>query len=210
MAHSLKMAARGNTGIRNLRSNLSPEVFCNLFLEGGGTCHMATDRHYEIPKRGRAQKERKKKKQTQELTRAPRGTKIAGKPFQEGMSDTHSLLEISDSRRFGVDTKKLFWGVIFPVLFAKVRTGESWTLLRHCRGAYAGVDCIKFTPADGLHCRRDVGHRAAKRPLSIALVGSTRGSSSQTTIDEIKAGTLDCRISQGYQKVRKRGRSRKP
>mmetsp|Transcript_63132 Transcript_63132/g.150502 ORF Transcript_63132/g.150502 Transcript_63132/m.150502 type:complete len:643 (-) Transcript_63132:95-2023(-) len=60
--------------------------------------------------------------------------------------------------------------------------------------AYAGVDCVKFDPVDGMHFRRDVGHRAAKRPLSIALVGSTRGSSSQTAIDEIKAGTLDAKV----------------
>mmetsp|Transcript_22321 Transcript_22321/g.49385 ORF Transcript_22321/g.49385 Transcript_22321/m.49385 type:complete len:262 (+) Transcript_22321:1200-1985(+) len=73
-------------------------------------------------------------------------------------------------------------------------TGTGPCFTEALKRAYAGVDSIKFTPEDGLHCRRDIGKNAIKRPLSIALVGSTRGSSSQTVIDSIKEGTLDARI----------------
>lgn len=60
--------------------------------------------------------------------------------------------------------------------------------------AYSGVQEIKFEPEEGLHYRRDIGHRALNRATRVALVGSTRGSSSQHTIDEIKAGTLNATI----------------
>mmetsp|Transcript_46614 Transcript_46614/g.85403 ORF Transcript_46614/g.85403 Transcript_46614/m.85403 type:complete len:639 (-) Transcript_46614:43-1959(-) len=73
-------------------------------------------------------------------------------------------------------------------------TGTGPCFTEALKRAYAGVDSVKFTPEDGLHCRRDIGKNAIKRPLSIALVGSTRGSSSQTVIEAIKQGTLDARI----------------
>merc|ERR1719329_394683 len=60
--------------------------------------------------------------------------------------------------------------------------------------AYAGMGNIVFEPADGLHFRRDIGHRALNRPIRIGLVGSTRGSSSQATFDAIKAGTLNAQV----------------
>jgi phosphoribosylamine--glycine ligase/phosphoribosylglycinamide formyltransferase/phosphoribosylformylglycinamidine cyclo-ligase/phosphoribosylamine--glycine ligase/phosphoribosylformylglycinamidine cyclo-ligase len=60
--------------------------------------------------------------------------------------------------------------------------------------AYGGVKQISFDPPTGLHHRSDIGHRAANRPVRIALVGSTRGSSSQMTIDAIKAGELEAEV----------------
>jgi len=64
--------------------------------------------------------------------------------------------------------------------------------------AYEGVQLIRFEPAgggpSGLHFRTDIGRLAIERPTRIAIVGSTRGSSSQATFDAIKAGTLNARI----------------
>jgi len=77
-------------------------------------------------------------------------------------------------------------------------TGQAASFQEALRRAYEAVDCIRFDApgADSLslHCRRDIGHRAIKRPTRIAIVGSTRGSSSQATFDAIKAGTLNARI----------------
>lgn len=61
--------------------------------------------------------------------------------------------------------------------------------------AYSGVEKISFEPSTGLHFRKDIGHRALKRPIRIALIGSTRGSSSQAFIDAIKAGELNATVS---------------
>mmetsp|Transcript_23381 Transcript_23381/g.42660 ORF Transcript_23381/g.42660 Transcript_23381/m.42660 type:complete len:656 (+) Transcript_23381:95-2062(+) len=63
------------------------------------------------------------------------------------------------------------------------------------RSAYEGVVKIAFEPREGLHCRRDIGHRALNRPLRIALLGSTRGSSSQVTIDAVKAGAINAQVT---------------
>ncbi|CAE8667914.1 unnamed protein product [Polarella glacialis] len=60
--------------------------------------------------------------------------------------------------------------------------------------AYQGVGEIIFEPADGLHFRRDIGHRALNRPVRIGLVGSTRGSSSQVPFDAIRRGELNAQI----------------
>lgn len=60
--------------------------------------------------------------------------------------------------------------------------------------AYQGLEQVSFDPAEGMHFRRDIGHRALKRPLRVALVGSTRGSSSQATIDSIKKGELNAQV----------------
>eukprot|EP00927_Polykrikos_kofoidii_P059717 TRINITY_DN54857_c0_g1_i1.p1 TRINITY_DN54857_c0_g1~~TRINITY_DN54857_c0_g1_i1.p1 ORF type:complete len:648 (-),score=122.97 TRINITY_DN54857_c0_g1_i1:183-2126(-) len=60
--------------------------------------------------------------------------------------------------------------------------------------AYAGVDKISFEPTTGLHFRTDIGHHALHRKPRIALVGSTRGSSSQVTIDAAKSGSLDASV----------------
>mmetsp|Transcript_17441 Transcript_17441/g.49753 ORF Transcript_17441/g.49753 Transcript_17441/m.49753 type:complete len:657 (+) Transcript_17441:45-2015(+) len=60
--------------------------------------------------------------------------------------------------------------------------------------AYQGVQEIQFEPQSSLHFRKDIGHRALNRPTRVALVGSTRGSSSQATIDAIKAGTLNAEV----------------
>lgn len=61
--------------------------------------------------------------------------------------------------------------------------------------AYVGVEKISFEPSTGLHYRKDIGHRALKRPIRIALVGSTRGSSSQAAIDAMKAGELNAKVA---------------
>jgi phosphoribosylamine--glycine ligase/phosphoribosylglycinamide formyltransferase/phosphoribosylformylglycinamidine cyclo-ligase/phosphoribosylamine--glycine ligase/phosphoribosylformylglycinamidine cyclo-ligase len=73
-------------------------------------------------------------------------------------------------------------------------TGIGDDIREAIQAAYAGVDQIQFEPATGLHARRDIGHRALKRPVRIALVGSTRGSSSQATIDAIKSGDLNAKV----------------
>jgi phosphoribosylamine--glycine ligase/phosphoribosylglycinamide formyltransferase/phosphoribosylformylglycinamidine cyclo-ligase/phosphoribosylamine--glycine ligase/phosphoribosylformylglycinamidine cyclo-ligase len=73
-------------------------------------------------------------------------------------------------------------------------TGMGSDIRQAINFAYAGVDCISFDPSTGLHCRRDIGHRALTRPVRVALVGSTRGSSSQATIDAIKSGELNAQV----------------
>uniref|UniRef100_A0A7S2Q7A0 phosphoribosylamine--glycine ligase n=1 Tax=Zooxanthella nutricula TaxID=1333877 RepID=A0A7S2Q7A0_9DINO len=61
--------------------------------------------------------------------------------------------------------------------------------------AYEGVRKISFGEnGAGMHFRTDIGRRAIERPTRVAIVGSTRGSSSQATIDAIKAGSLKARI----------------
>lgn len=77
-------------------------------------------------------------------------------------------------------------------------TGLAADFKEALRRAYEGVDKISFDEAGkdsvGMHCRRDIGRLAAERPTRVALVGSTRGSSSQATIDAIKAGTLNAKV----------------
>jgi len=73
-------------------------------------------------------------------------------------------------------------------------TGVAASLREAIRVAYAGVDQISFDPVTGLHCRRDIGHRALNRPVRVALVGSTRGSSSQATLDAIKSSELNAQV----------------
>eukprot|EP00429_Kryptoperidinium_foliaceum_P070239 CAMPEP_0176050710 /NCGR_PEP_ID=MMETSP0120_2-20121206/25206_1 /TAXON_ID=160619 /ORGANISM="Kryptoperidinium foliaceum, Strain CCMP 1326" /LENGTH=638 /DNA_ID=CAMNT_0017384145 /DNA_START=40 /DNA_END=1956 /DNA_ORIENTATION=- len=77
-------------------------------------------------------------------------------------------------------------------------TGMAADFKEALKRAYAGVDKIRFDPpgaeASNLHCRRDIGRRAIERPTRVAIVGSTRGSSSQATIDAIKAGTLNAQV----------------
>eukprot|EP00933_Yihiella_yeosuensis_P051124 TRINITY_DN4896_c0_g1_i2.p1 TRINITY_DN4896_c0_g1~~TRINITY_DN4896_c0_g1_i2.p1 ORF type:complete len:680 (-),score=169.44 TRINITY_DN4896_c0_g1_i2:73-1899(-) len=60
--------------------------------------------------------------------------------------------------------------------------------------AYQGVSKISFDPAEGLHCRKDIGHRASRRKVRVGLVGSTRGTSSQAVFDAIKKGELNAEI----------------
>eukprot|EP00747_Dinoflagellata_sp_TGD_P121711 gnl/TRDRNA2_/TRDRNA2_173479_c0_seq1.p1 gnl/TRDRNA2_/TRDRNA2_173479_c0~~gnl/TRDRNA2_/TRDRNA2_173479_c0_seq1.p1 ORF type:complete len:508 (+),score=95.05 gnl/TRDRNA2_/TRDRNA2_173479_c0_seq1:74-1597(+) len=62
------------------------------------------------------------------------------------------------------------------------------------KNAYKGVAAVAFEPSDGLHFRKDIGHHALKRPVRIGLVGSTRGSSSQVTLDAIKAGEVNAKV----------------
>mmetsp|Transcript_8397 Transcript_8397/g.21470 ORF Transcript_8397/g.21470 Transcript_8397/m.21470 type:complete len:643 (-) Transcript_8397:209-2137(-) len=74
-------------------------------------------------------------------------------------------------------------------------TGVGSDFKEALRRAYQGVDKIKFEPSGGLHFRHDIGHRAMSRLVRVALVGSTRGSSSQMTIDAVKNGTLSAEIA---------------
>jgi len=60
--------------------------------------------------------------------------------------------------------------------------------------AYQAIGKVRFDPVDGLHFRKDIGHRALHKPARVALVGSTRGSSSQVTLDAIRAGTLNAEV----------------
>lgn len=77
-------------------------------------------------------------------------------------------------------------------------TGCAQDFRQALRRAYEGVEKIRFEPAgggaSGLHFRRDIGRRAMERPVRIAIVGSTRGSSSQATFEAIKAGKLNASI----------------
>jgi len=77
-------------------------------------------------------------------------------------------------------------------------TGFAGNFKDALKKAYAGVDKIKFgevgKESNSMHCRRDIGRRAASRPTRVAIVGSTRGSSSQAVFDAIKAGSLNAKI----------------
>lgn len=77
-------------------------------------------------------------------------------------------------------------------------TGLASNLREALNKAYQSVDHIRFDTAGAesrnLHCRRDIGRRALEQPTRVAIVGSTRGSSSQATLDAIKAGTLNARV----------------
>lgn len=73
-------------------------------------------------------------------------------------------------------------------------TGMGTDFCEAIHTAYQGVAKIRFDLVDGLHFRTDIGHRALHRPTRVALVGSTRGSSSQATLDAIKAGTLNANV----------------
>lgn len=74
-------------------------------------------------------------------------------------------------------------------------TGQGADFREALARAYQGVAQIRFEPVEGLHFRRDIGHRALHRPVRIGLVGSTRGSSSQATIDAIKRGELNAQVA---------------
>jgi len=77
-------------------------------------------------------------------------------------------------------------------------TGLGPDFKRARTAAYQAVDCIRFDPpgeeSKSLHFRRDIGRRALERPTRVALVGSTRGSSSQVTIDAVKNGTVNAQV----------------
>jgi len=68
-------------------------------------------------------------------------------------------------------------------------TSTSGTLRAAVDGAYSGIGAIAF---EGMQYRRDIAHRAlpARKPLRVAVLGSTRGSSMQPIIDAIAAGRL--------------------
>lgn len=73
-------------------------------------------------------------------------------------------------------------------------TGQGTDFREALDRAYQGVSKISFEPADGIHFRKDIGHRALKRPVRIGLVGSTRGTASQATFDAIKKGELNAQV----------------
>jgi phosphoribosylamine-glycine ligase len=58
--------------------------------------------------------------------------------------------------------------------------------------AYARIARVSF---EGMHFRRDIGHRALDAPITLGVLGSTRGSALQAAIDAIEAGTLRARIA---------------
>merc|ERR1719221_2158336 len=67
--------------------------------------------------------------------------------------------------------------------------------------AYRAVEHLSFhapgqeaQESKSLHFRRDIGRRALERPTRVAIVGSTRGSSSQATIDAVKAGSINAEV----------------
>lgn len=73
-------------------------------------------------------------------------------------------------------------------------TGVGSDFREAIESAYQGTARISFEPVEGMHFRRDIGHRALHRPVRLGLVGSTRGSSSQATIDAIKKGELNAKV----------------
>lgn len=70
-------------------------------------------------------------------------------------------------------------------------TGLGQDIRESLQKAYQGVHTVHFEPS---HFRTDIGHRALNRPVRIGVLGSTRGSAMQATIDEIEAGRLRAEI----------------
>jgi formyltetrahydrofolate hydrolase len=71
-------------------------------------------------------------------------------------------------------------------------TGLGATLSSARKAAYNAVAKIEF---QGMHYRKDIGHRALQAPIRIGVLGSTRGSSLQPIIDSIESGGLNAKIS---------------
>merc|ERR1719379_846689 len=115
----------------------------------------------------------------------PKGLPISG------LAEANSL---DDVKVYHAGTKQQGGGHVTTGGRVLAVTGKGADFKEALRRAYAGVEKITFEPKEGLHCRRDIGHRALHRPTRIGLVGSTRGSSSQATIDAIKAGAVNAEI----------------
>merc|ERR1740123_647082 len=75
-------------------------------------------------------------------------------------------------------------------------TGLGQDFRQALKVAYQAVEQISFAGPEGkgMHFRRDIGRRALERPTRVAIVGSTRGSSSQVTIDAVQAGTINAQV----------------
>jgi phosphoribosylamine--glycine ligase/phosphoribosylglycinamide formyltransferase/phosphoribosylformylglycinamidine cyclo-ligase/phosphoribosylamine--glycine ligase/phosphoribosylformylglycinamidine cyclo-ligase len=116
----------------------------------------------------------------------PKGLPIAG------IAEANSL---QDVKVYHAGTKQQEQGTVTSGGRVLAVTGTGGDFKEALRRAYAGVDRISFQPKEGIHFRRDIGHHALHRPTRIGLVGTTRGSSSQATIDAIKAGTLNAKIA---------------
>lgn len=115
----------------------------------------------------------------------PKGLPISGCQEADGLEGV---------KVYHAGTKKMEGGHVTSGGRVLAVTGTGCDLPEALERAYQGAGMIRFDPADGLHFRRDIGHRALHRPTRIALLGSTRGSSSQVTIDSIKAGTLNAEV----------------
>ena len=70
-------------------------------------------------------------------------------------------------------------------------TGVGCSIHQARRAAYRRIADISF---EGMHYRRDIGHRALSLPLLIGVLGSTRGSSLQPVIDAIENGSFNAKI----------------
>jgi phosphoribosylamine--glycine ligase/phosphoribosylglycinamide formyltransferase/phosphoribosylformylglycinamidine cyclo-ligase/phosphoribosylamine--glycine ligase/phosphoribosylformylglycinamidine cyclo-ligase len=116
--------------------------------------------------------------------------------YPKGMPITFSGRAAGDDgvKVYHAGTKKAESGVVSSGGRVLAVTGRGADFREALKNAYAGVEGIQFDPAANLHFRKDIGHRALHRPVRVALVGSTRGSSSQLTIDAIKAGSLNAQI----------------
>jgi len=101
---------------------------------------------------------------------------------------------MSGIKVYHAGTKKTEAGLVSSGGRVLTVTGTGVDFNDAIRQAYQAVAKVRFNPTDGLHFRKDIGHRALHRPTRVALVGSTRGSSSQVTLDAIRAGTLNAEV----------------
>jgi len=115
----------------------------------------------------------------------PKGLPISGIEDANG---------IDGVKVYHAGTKKTEAGLVTSGGRVLAVTGRGVDFRDALKVASSGVERIRFEPTDKLHFRRDIGHRALNRPTRLALIGSTRGSSSQATLDAIKAGTLNAQV----------------
>ena len=71
-------------------------------------------------------------------------------------------------------------------------TGVANTLHAARAIAYDRINRITF---EGMHLRRDIGHRALELPIVLGVLGSSRGTALQAVIDAIEDGSLNAKIA---------------
>jgi len=115
------------------------------------------------------------------------------------ISGLEKASEVKGVKVYHAGTKKTEDGLATSGGRVLAVTGQAEGFREALRRAYEAVGLISFdapghSGVAGLHCRRDIGHRALARPTRVGIVGSTRGSSSQAVFDTIKAGNLNAKI----------------
>jgi phosphoribosylamine--glycine ligase/phosphoribosylglycinamide formyltransferase/phosphoribosylformylglycinamidine cyclo-ligase/phosphoribosylamine--glycine ligase/phosphoribosylformylglycinamidine cyclo-ligase len=115
----------------------------------------------------------------------PKGLPISG------LEEANTMAGI---KVYHAGTKKTEAGLVSSGGRVMTVTGTGVDFNDAIRRAYQAVAKVRFDPTDGLHFRKDIGHRALYKPTRVALIGSTRGSSSQVMLDSIRAGTLNAEV----------------